>query len=447
MPQSRCAVILAAGKGTRMKSARSKVLHEVGGKPMLAWTVEAARACGVERVVVVYGAHAPDVAELAEALGCETALQDPPLGTGHAVLAAREAMAGETGALIVLYADTPMVPAETLQDAFAAVDGGAGVAVLGFEIDDGGGYGRLVTSKDGALERIVEAKDASPEERGIGLCNSGVMAGPAPLMFELLSEVKNDNAKGEYYLTDIVGLARGRGLSAQVVRGAFEDFLGVNSRVELAACEALFQDRAREAALVNGVTMIDPGTVYFSHDTELGADVTIEPNVVFRAGVRVEDGATIRAFSHLEGAHVRAGASIGPYARLRPGADIGPGAFVGNFVEIKKTTMGAGAKASHLTYLGDAEIGEKANIGAGTITCNYDGFAKHKTIIGAGAFIGSDTALVAPVRVGAGAFTGSGSVITRDVPDDALAVARGRQRDIEGWAQKFRDAHPANKKK
>ncbi len=446
MPQSRCAVILAAGKGTRMKSARSKVLHEVGGKPMLAWAVEAARACGVERVVVVYGEHAPDVAELAQELGCETALQDPPLGTGHAVLAAREAMADETGAMIVLYADTPMLPAETLQDAFASVDAGASVAVLGFEIADGGGYGRLVTSADGGLERIVEAKDASDDELAIGLCNSGVMAGPARLMFELLGEVKNDNAKGEYYLTDIVGLARDRGLGAQVVRGAFDDFLGVNSRVELAACEALFQARAREAALINGVTMIDPGTVYFSYDTEIGADVVIEPNVVFRAGVRVEEGATVRAFSHLEGAHVRAGASVGPYARLRPGADIGPGAFIGNFVEVKNTTLAAGAKASHLTYLGDAEVGEKANIGAGTITCNYDGFAKHKTIIGAGAFIGSDTALVAPVRIGAGAFTGSGSVITRDVPDDALAVARGRQRDIEGWAKKFRDAQPAKKK-
>lgn len=447
MARARAAIILAAGHGTRMKSSLSKVLHPVGGRPMMEWTIDLARQLGCDKIVVVVGAHNPDAKVRAEAaLGAgTTALQDPPKGTAHAVNCAKDALAGFDGDAIVLYADTPLISPATAMGVFTALEGGASVAVLGFEAADPGGYGRLILNADGGLDAIVEAKEATPAQLAVTLCNSGVLAAPATLLLELLSEVKNENAKGEYYLTDVVGLARARGLTAAVSHGSEDEMLGVNSRVELAQAEGQFQARRRMQAMLDGVTLIAPQTVFFSHDTIVGNDVVLEPNVVFGPKVIVESGATIRAFTHLEGCTIRKGASVGPYARIRPGSDVGEDAFIGNFVEVKNTTLGKGAKASHLTYLGDASVGEKANIGAGTVTCNYDGFFKYKTTIGAGAFIGSDTMLVAPVTIGDGAMTGSGSTITKDVPADALAVERADQRIIAGWATKFRAKQQAAK--
>jgi bifunctional UDP-N-acetylglucosamine pyrophosphorylase / glucosamine-1-phosphate N-acetyltransferase len=447
MPRSRAAIILAAGHGTRMKSGLSKVLHPVGGRPMMEWTIDLARQLMCDKIIVVVGAHNPDAKVRAEAaLGQgSTALQDPPRGTAHAVNCAAKALKGFEGDAIVLYADTPLITTQTALGVFDALAGGASVAVLGFEAKDAGGYGRLILNGEGGLDAIVEAKEATPEQLTVTLCNSGVMAAPADLLFELLSEVKDDNAKGEFYLTDVVGLARARGLKAAVSHGSEDEMLGVNSRVELAQAEDQFQARRRMEAMVEGVTLIAPQTVYFAHDTVVGNDVVIEPHVVFGPKVVVETGATIRAFTHLEGCIVRTGAKVGPYVRIRPGSDIGEDAFVGNFVEVKNTTMAKGAKASHLTYLGDANVGEKANIGAGTVTCNYDGFFKYKTSIGAEAFIGSDTMLVAPVTIGDGAMTGSGSTITKDVPAGALAVGRARQMEIPGWATSFRAKQQAAK--
>lgn len=448
MSQSRAAIILAAGQGTRMKSKTVKVLHAVGGRSMLSWTVDLARSCKADRIVTVYGAHSPAVRDAAQALGTATALQDPPRGTGHAVLAAREALEGVEGDAIVLYADTPLITTATVERVFAALEDGASVAVLGFEPEDPAAYGRLILDADGHLDRIVEYKDASEAERAVRLVNSGVLAAPAPLLLDLLSQVGNDNANGEYYLTDVVGLARGRGLKAAVVKAPADEVLGVNSRLDLANAEAAFQSRMRIHMMMhNGVTLVAPETVFFAYDTVIARDVVVEPNVVFGPGVRIEEDAVIHAFSHLEGAHVRSGASVGPYARLRPGADLGAGAKVGNFVEVKKSQLGEGAKVSHLTYIGDASIGANANIGAGTITCNYDGYDKHRTVVGEGAFIGSNTCLVAPVSVGAGAFTGTGTVITEDVPDDALALARTPQTVKPGWAARFRKAKQARKAK
>jgi bifunctional UDP-N-acetylglucosamine pyrophosphorylase/glucosamine-1-phosphate N-acetyltransferase len=421
-----------------MRSSKPKVLHEVGGRPMLAWSAALARAAGAEDVVVVVGKDAGDVVAAAEALDCRTAVQDPPLGTGHAVLAAKDALAGFGGQVVVLFADTPLVRVQTVEAAFAGLDEGAQVSVVGFEPADPDGYGRLLQGADGALERIVEARDASAEELELTLCNSGVLAASAEHLFGCLGEATPVNAQGEIYLTDVVEITRERGGRAAVVRAFEDEVMGVNSRADLARAEAAFQARARSKAMEAGVTLRAPETVFLQHDTVLGEDVTIEPHVVFGPEVTVEPGATVHSFTHVTQSVIRAGAQVGPFARLRPGADVGPGAKVGNFVELKKTTLGAGAKVSHLTYLGDADVGAKANIGAGTITCNYDGYGKHRTVIGEGAFIGSDTALVAPVTVGAGAYTAAGSVITEDVPDNALAVARGRQRSIEGWAVKFR---------
>lgn len=446
MTKSRAAIILAAGQGTRMKSALAKPLHAVGGRAMLDWTLSLAGGAGVSETVVVWGAHSPAVRERAEAAGAKTALQDPPQGTGHAVACAKEALSGFEGLAVVLYADTPLIRAETIESVFAALEAGASVAVLGFEADDPTGYGRLVET-GGQLERIVEHKEASEAERAIRLVNSGVLAAPASLLFDLLAQVTNENAKGEYYLTDIVAIARSRGLSCTVVRGEEGEMLGVNSRADLAAAEAAFQQRMRAHALAGGVTLTAPETVFFSYDTQIASDVTVEPHVVFGPGVSVASGAVIHAFSHLEGARVGPDVSVGPYARLRPGAVLEQGARVGNFVEVKKARLGAGAKANHLTYLGDAEIGAGANIGAGTITCNYDGFFKHTTVIGEGAFIGSNAALVAPVTIGKGAMTASGSVITQDVPDDALALARARQETKPGWAARFRKMMQAKKDK
>jgi len=449
----RFAIILAAGKGTRMKSPRAKVLHEVGGRTMLGWSVALAKAAGCSRIVVVAGPDAGDVqAAGAKLVGAENVvIQREQLGTANAVDAARDAMAGASGHAIVLYADTPLVPVSAVERAFDELEAGASVCVLGFEAAVPGKYGRLVTAQkemgdDGSLEAIVEANDASPEQLAIRLCNSGVMAAPAQLMFELLGEVKNDNAKGEFYLTDLVALARARGLKASVARCEEKDVLGVNSQQELAVAERVFQQAVRERMMTEGVTMPAPETVFFSHDTQVGPGTTIEPNVVFGPGVSVGAGAQIRAFSHLEGAKVGDGAQVGPYARLRPGADIGADAHIGNFVEVKNVKVGEGAKANHLAYLGDGEVGAKANIGAGTIFCNYDGFFKYRTVVGEGAFIGSNSSLVAPVTVGAGGYVGSGSVVTEDVAPDALAIARGRQVAKEGRAKAFREERAAMKK-
>jgi len=434
MGRSRAAIVLAAGKGTRMKSALPKVLHGVGGRTMLDWALSLAKDCGCDRIVVVYGAHAPEVGDAAKNAGATAILQDPPLGTGHAVAAAKDALADFEGDLVVLYADTPLVQADTVRRAFAALESGADIAVLGFDTQQPGAYGRLIV-EDGVLKRIVEAKDTNDAERTVTLCNSGVMAGDARTMFGFVSRLNNDNAKSEYYLTDVVAMAD----RAAAVMGEAAEFAGVNDRLELAAAEARFQARMRREALLNGVAMAAPETVVFHHDTRIEEGAVVEPYVVFGPGVRVAAGAVIHSFSHLEGASLDAGASAGPFARLRPGADLAAKAKVGNFVEIKQASIGAGAKVSHLTYLGDAEVGAGANIGAGTITCNYDGFRKHRTVIGEGAFIGSNSALVAPVTIGDGAYIGSGSVVTQDVAPDALALARARQEAKPGWAARFRE--------
>lgn len=433
--------LLAAGKGTRMRSDLPKVLHKIAGLSLLGHALNSAKGCAPSRAVIVTGHQADRVAEAAEKLspGATSVKQEPQLGTGHAVLQAKEALSDFDGDVFVLFGDTPLIRPETLEAMVEARGKGAAVVVLGFEAAAPGGYGRLIEGPDG-LERIVEAKDATPDELAVTLCNSGVMCVGSSKLFDLLGRVTNDNANGEYYLTDIVGLARADGLPCAVVRCDEEETLGVNSRVDLAAGEAAFQERARMAAMVNGVTLTDPGSVSFSHDTALGQDVIVEPNVVFGPGVTVESGATIRAFSHLEGCSVASDAIIGPYARLRPGADIGVGARIGNFVEVKNAQFAAGAKANHLTYVGDASVGEKANIGAGTITCNYDGYMKHRTEIGAEAFIGSNTALVAPVSVGARATVAAGSVIVENVGDDDLAVARGRQATKKGLAARLRES-------
>jgi bifunctional UDP-N-acetylglucosamine pyrophosphorylase/glucosamine-1-phosphate N-acetyltransferase len=438
---SRAAIILAAGQGTRMRSPRPKVLHSIGGRSMLDHAIDTALALGCERVVVVAGAHSPALAKAAAArLGDDAvAIQDPPLGTGHAVLAARQALSGFAGDVVVTYADTPLLSAADVAPLFELRRDGADLAVLGFEPREPGAYGRLVMTADGRLERIVEAKDATPEQLLVRQCNSGVLAAPALLLFELLAEVRNENAKHEYYLTDVVGLANARGLDVRAAHAAEEAVMGVNSQAELADAEAVFQARRRRELMDAGVHMPAPSTVHLAFDTRIAPGAVVEPYVVFGPGVVVEEGAVIRAFSHLEGATVRASALVGPYARLRPGADIGEDAHIGNFVEVKKTTVGKGAKANHLAYLGDGQIGAKANIGAGTIFCNYDGFDKSVTVVGEGAFIGSNTALVAPVTVGAGAMTGSGSVINKDVAADALALERTQQVEMPGWAERFRD--------
>jgi bifunctional UDP-N-acetylglucosamine pyrophosphorylase / glucosamine-1-phosphate N-acetyltransferase len=446
-PKQRAAVILAAGKGTRMKSALPKVMHEVGGRPMMDWSIALAREVGCARIVAVVHpsqdvliahlkAYHPDVG---------IAFQDPPQGTGHAVRCAEEALAEFEGELAVLYGDSPLVPAPVIEDLFGKVAGGAGLGVLGFEAADPGLYGRLITNAAGDLEAIVEAREATPQQLRVRVCNSGVMAGRAKDMFRLLQKITNTNAKSEFYLTDLVGLARSEGGRCALVTASEDDLIGCDSKADLAEAEGIFQARRRIALMEAGVTLVAPETVFFAHDTALAADVVVEPHVVFAPGVTVAAGARIRAFSHLEGAVVGEDCEIGPYARLRPGTVLGRGVKVGNFVETKNTAMGDGAKANHLAYLGDGSIGAGANIGAGTIFCNYDGFLKHQTNIGAGAFVGSNSALVAPVSIGDGAYVGSGSVITKDVPGDALAVARAPQMTREGWAKTFRTKKAAEK--
>ncbi len=440
MTPSLLTIVLAAGKGTRMKSAVPKVLHRVAGLSLVGHVLALTDALGAGQCAVVVGPGMDDVR--AEAIGrvagAEVFVQEQQLGTGDALLAARAVIAAHTGDVIVLYGDTPLITAPTLVAMRRALDQGSNVVVLGFKAADPTGYGRLLTGAGGELTAIREEKDATPAERAVDLCNSGVLAFRCPDLLSILSRIGNANAKGEYYLTDAIEIARRDGLEASVVVCPEEEVLGINSRDQLAVAEAIFQSRARQAAMAGGVTLISPETVWFSHDTRLGRDITIEPNVFFGPGVSVEDGVVISANCHIVETVIRSGARIGPFARLRPGADIGPDVHIGNFVEVKNVVMEAGAKANHLAYLGDGRVGAAANIGAGTIFCNYDGFNKHRTEIGPGAFVGSNSALVAPVRIGAGAYVGSGSVVTKDVPDGALALERNEQRVIEGWAEKFR---------
>ena len=437
-------IVLAAGKGTRMRSTLHKVLHPIAGRPMLLTLLAGVAELAPARTVVVTGAGREQIEAALAGSGVVVAHQAEQLGTGHAVAQARDALAGFAGDVLVLYGDVPLVTAATMRrmlDRLHAADDPATV-VLGFRPDDPAAYGRVVAAADGRIDRMVEFKDASPEERAVTLCNSGLMAASAEELFGWLERVGNDNAAGEYYLPDVVMLA---GRPSAVIETAAGEVAGVNSRGELAVLEAAWQAARRAAAMAAGATLVAPETVFFSHDTLLGLDVVVEPNVVFGLGVKVADGATIRAFSHLEGATVATGCEVGPYARLRPGTVLEAGAKIGNFVEVKKATLGPGAKANHLSYLGDATIGAGANIGAGTITCNYDGFFKYRTSIGEGAFIGSNSALVASVTIGAGAIVGAGSVVTQDVPADALALVRPPQTAREGWAARFRAAMKARK--
>ena len=433
-----------------MKSALPKVMHPIAGRPMVKYVLDALAELRPERTVVVIG---PGMDRLAAAVApAQTAIQDRPLGTAHAVMAARGPLkgfpAGEGPAdILVLFGDAAMIEAATIRELVAARrQAGAALAVLGIHVEGLNRYGRLRLDADGGLEEIVEFRDAPEELRRSTLCNSGMMSVDARLLFDLVARIGSDNAKGEFYLTDIVALARAAGHRCAVLETRDpEDLIGADDRLDLARFEAAMQRRLREKAMVNGVHLVAPETVFLSYDTQLGPDVVVEPHVVFGPGVAVAEGCHIKSFCHLEGARVAPGARIGPYARLRPGAEIGEAAHIGNFVEVKNAVIEAGAKANHLSYLGDAHVGADANIGAGTITCNYDGYLKHLTEIGAGAFIGSNTALVAPVKVGAGAIVGAGSTITRDVEADALALARAEQQARPGFATAYRKLKSARK--
>ena len=439
------AVILAAGKGTRLKSDLPKVLHFLAGRPMILQVLDSIASLGPEPVIVVIG---PDMDGVGKAVAPHpTVLQAEQKGTGHAVLQVRALLEGFAGDVLVLYGDTPLVRAETfhaLLERRRRADDPA-VVVLGFRPDQPGQYGRLVVERDDSLEAIVEAADADREELAIDLCNSGVMALDGRVLFDLLDRIRPNNVKQEFYLTDIAGIARDLGRRCAVVEAPAEELIGVNSRDDLARVEREQQRRLRARAMEAGASLRDPDSVWFSFDTRLGRDVTVGQNVVFGSGVEVGDGVEIAAFCHLQGVRIGPGARIGPFARLRPGTEIGAQARIGNFVEVKASTIEAGAKVNHLSYIGDARVGEGANIGAGTITCNYDGIAKHRSDIGAGAFIGSNTALVAPVKIGEGAIVGAGSVITEDVPAEALAVARVPQKSIAGGAGRFRARRRARK--
>ncbi|WP_298720881.1 bifunctional UDP-N-acetylglucosamine diphosphorylase/glucosamine-1-phosphate N-acetyltransferase GlmU [uncultured Ferrovibrio sp.] len=438
-------VVLAAGQGTRMKSQLPKVLHPVAGKPMLDHVLDAARALDPDRVVVVIGKGQDAVA--AAAAPAVTVVQDPPQGTGDAVRAALPALEGFTGDVLVVFGDTPLLTSDLLKTLLEArrAEGNPAAVIAGFTPADPAAYGRLILGKDGALEKIVEYKNASERERQVRLCNGGLMALDGVRLPQLLKKLSNANMQGEYLLTDVVEHANAAGWTCRVVEVDPVEVMGINTRAELAQAEAAMQQRLRHQAMLSGVTMVAPDTVYLRSDTTFGRDVVIEPFVVFGPKVSVGDNVVIRSHSHVEGASIAAGATIGPFARLRPGAEIAEAAHIGNFVEIKNAKIEAGAKVNHLTYIGDARVGAKANIGAGTITCNYDGFAKHFTDIGAGAFIGSNSALVAPVKIGDGAIVAAGSTITRNVPADALGVARGRQQDIAGFASRFRASRTAKK--
>jgi bifunctional UDP-N-acetylglucosamine pyrophosphorylase/glucosamine-1-phosphate N-acetyltransferase len=431
-----------------MKSDLHKVLHPIAGRPMLEHLLSTVDGLGAARTVVVVGSGREQVEPLVARHGGDVVVQDPQLGTAHAVQQAEAALAGFEGDVLILYGDAPIVGPETMTRMLQrlASDDAPAVVVVGFRPADTLNYGRIVADADGTIRKMVEHKDATAEERAVDLCNSGLMAARAADLWPLLSGVDNNNAAGEYYLPDIVMLAAAVGRTSAVIETHPDEVAGVNSRAELAILENLWQQRRRAQLMAEGVTLVAPDTVWLAHDIQIGRDTVVEPNVVFGPGVRIGEGARIRAFSHLEGATVAKGAEIGPYARLRPGADIGEKAKVGNFVEVKKARLARGAKANHLSYIGDADVGEGANIGAGTITCNYDGFFKYRTVIGEGAFIGSNTALVAPVDIGAGAIVAAGSVVTQDVEADALALARGAQQTKSGWAARFRAAMAARKK-
>lgn len=442
-------IVLAAGKGTRMKSALPKVLHPIAGQSMLGHVLGAARSAGTGVTGVVVGPGMEVVAKEARAQAgdVEVFTQERQLGTGNAVLAARRLIERHQGDVLVLYGDTPLITGATLKRLRGALDAGASVAVLGFEAADPTGYGRLLTDDKGLLLAIREEKEATADERTVRLCNSGVMAFRTPALLSILERIGNTNTKGEYYLTDAVEIARADGLVAAAVACPETEVMGVNSRDQLAVAEGLWQSARRVSVMQGGATLTDPATVWFAYDTEIGSDVTIEPNVFFGPGVQVEDRVIIKANTHIQGfdaksrsgVRIRAGAEVGPFARLRPGAEIGPDVHVGNFVEVKNATMEAGAKANHLAYVGDGRVGAGANIGAGTIFCNYDGYFKHHTDIGKGAFIGSNSSLVAPVKIGDGAYVASGSVVTKNVTDDALAISRSEQSERPGWAAKFRN--------
>jgi bifunctional UDP-N-acetylglucosamine pyrophosphorylase/glucosamine-1-phosphate N-acetyltransferase len=440
MSRTCLAIVLAAGEGTRMRSAQAKVLHEVGRRSLLAHVLDVASQAGASDIAVVVGPDQHAVAAEARRFAPHAQIfeQRERRGTAHAVMAAKKAIAQGADDILVMFGDSPLLRADNLKALRAALARGAQVAVLGFTPADPTGYGRLVR-QGGDLVAIREERDASADERAIRLCNGGMMGLAGDKAMAILECIGNANAKSEYYLTDAVAIARGMGLKAVALEAEEDDVRGINTKAQLAEAEAVLQKRLRAAAMDAGVSMIAPETVFLSADTKFGKDVVIEPNVVFGPGVTVDDGALIRAFSHLEGAHVGKGARVGPFARLRPGADLGPDVHIGNFVEVKQATIEAGAKANHLAYIGDARVGERANVGAGTITCNYDGVAKHHTDIGAGAFIGSNSALVAPVKIGDGAYVGSGSVVTKDVPAGALVVARARQAVKEGWAKRLRE--------
>jgi bifunctional UDP-N-acetylglucosamine pyrophosphorylase / glucosamine-1-phosphate N-acetyltransferase len=439
------AVILAAGKGTRMKSSLPKVLHTVAGEPILGHILSVMKGLGATRQVVVVGPSQQDVSAFATGRSADVAVQTSQLGTGDAARSALGALGGHMGDVIVLYGDNPLLTQETFAKLVAARAAGADLALMGFRPADPSPYGRLILLADGDLDRIVEARDATPDQLRIDFSNAGGFLLDAALLRALLGELTNDNAQREYYLTEIVTNARRRKLRCVAVEVPAEDVLGINSRVELAQVEAIMQRRLRERAMLDGVTLTDPDTVWFSHDTKLGRDVTVGPNVVFGPKVTVADNVTIKPFCHFEDCTIAEGAIVGPYARLRPGAVIGRDVHIGNFVEVKKAVIEDGAKANHLAYIGDARVGARANIGAGTITCNYDGFDKHVTDIGADVFIGSNSALVAPVKISDGAYVGAGSVITKDVERDALAVERSDQRQAAGWAAKFRAKKRAEK--
>ena len=441
------AIILAAGKGTRMKSDLHKVLHPIAGKPMLMHLLSSVDALAPARKIVVVGSGKEQLESALIGTDIALVVQEPQLGTGHAVQQAEATLAGFDGDVLILYGDVPLVSSATMQrmvDRLGDVDRPVAV-VLGFRPADPGAYGRIVSNDEHAIRKMVEFKDASPTERAITLCNSGLMAISARDLFALLTKVGNANAAGEYYLPDVVMIALQQGRSSAVIETDAEEVTGVNSRAELATMEAQWQARRRRQAMDDGATLIAPETVWFAHDTVIGRDVVIEPNVFFAPGVVIADSVIIHGFSHIEGTSVARGAEIGPFARLRPGTVLEEKSKVGNFVEMKKARLGMGAKANHLTYLGDADVGAGANIGAGTITCNYDGFLKYRTEIGAGAFIGSNSALVAPVTIGDGAIVAAGSVVTADVPADALAIARGSQEVKPNWARRFREVMAAKK--
>ena len=434
-------VILAAGQGTRMRSDTHKVLHPIASRPLLLHLLDTVDSLGADKRVVVVGKGREQVESALKDRDAATALQAEQKGTGHAVQQAAQALAGYDGPVVILYGDTPFVQAETLRRMLDRLNGqdGPGIVVLASTPTDPLKYGRIVLGEGDRIAKMVEYKDATEEERAVRLCNSGMMAVRSADLFRWLEKVGNDNAAGEYYLPDIVNIAASEGREAVVIEGDPYETAGVNSRAELAHLELEWQRRRREQVLDEGATLIDPESVWFAYDTKLGRDVTVEPHVVFGPGVEIADGATIHAFSHIEGAKIGTKASIGPFARIRPGTRLGPKTKVGNFVELKKADIAEGAKVNHLSYIGDAEVGAAANIGAGTITCNYDGFGKSRTVIGAGAFVGSNTALVAPVTVGEGAIVGAGSVLTRDVEPDSLALERNEQKGVAGWARRFRE--------